>query len=106
MKRLRKIIACILCVSFLCSVSFIAQAANEPSTQLTTREKILQMLGREPDEYVVILKKGSVNVSEDEFYAIADDLSKGTFESTQFESRIVPTPKSSELITNEEHYYF
>lgn len=105
---MKKFLAVLLAVALSMSLSFSAVAAenSEPVDELTTREKIIQMAGREPDCYVVLLEEGSVEVSESEFFNVAEKLKNGTLDSTQYENRIDQTRQVEEPLLDEEYYLF
>ncbi len=79
-----------LLLSFLMLLSGMP-AAIAPETdfeQLSTREKLIRMAGRVPDHFCVILEEGVVDVSEEEFYEVAEQLRNDTFDPSQYRSRI------------------
>lgn len=91
-------------VAAILIVSAIPVSAAEVR-ELTAYEKVVQMLGREPDCYMVALDEGIIEVTKNEFISLANELKDGTFISSDYADRIT-SPKRSGVTLNEEYYPF
>lgn len=79
---------------------------TKSTDEMTMREKVWYALGHEPDHYFVLLDGGAVEVSEEEFYTIADKLKNDTFDDAKYAQRVNRSWATEESTLYEEYYDF
>lgn len=107
MRSRKGFMAIILVVAMIFAATPVYAADYAKSTdEMTMREKVWYALGHEPDHYFVLLDGGAVEVSEDEFYAISNELKNDTFDAGKYQQRMARVPSHEKPPLHEEYYSF